>query len=155
MVIVCFVMSSCANNKINYKGVTTKNIGTNRCGIKNDDLTMNVASYDRGPVNGTIDEDMDSSISVEEAFSTWDFKQVVRVLESGIEWDSYVWTNLDTCYYFTMIPGDFYEDPNQELLWKTCRDFAVKVKDNKGKVIGSIDQNTACRNFGTHRWIVL
>lgn len=149
------ILSSCSNNTPNYKGVTPSTVGYHRCGIKDNSVTSNVATYYRGPVNGTIDEDGDKQISPEEAFSTWDFNQLVTVLESGIEWDSYVWTNIDTCYHFTIIAGEFYEDSSQGLLWKTCRDFALKVKDNKNKVIGRIDRNTACRNFGTHQWIVL
>jgi hypothetical protein len=150
-----FFLSSCANNTPNYNGITPKNLGVNRCGLHKDEMLFGLAGRYRGDVNGTIDEDGDNEISPEEAFSTWDFNQLTLVLESGIEWDSYVWTNIDTCYKFTMIPGEFYEDSSQGLLWKTCRDFAYKVKNNKGVEIGRVDKNTACRNFGTHQWIVM
>lgn len=153
--ILSLLSFSCSNNKPNYKGVTPKSVGINRCGIKDDQKTLTVSQYYRGPVNGGHDDDQDGHISATESFAYWDFQQLTMVLESGIEWDTYTWTNIDTCYFFTVIAGEFYEDSSQPLLWTTCRDFAFKVKDNLGKNLGGIDKNTACRNHGTHQWVVL
>jgi hypothetical protein len=80
-----------------------------KCGISND-LYSSVSRYHSGPINGGFDENSDGKVDHIEAFSSWDFSQLERVLHSGIEHKGYFWVNIDTCYQFHVTASDFYEN---------------------------------------------
>lgn len=112
-------------------------------------ITMN-----RGPIDGGFDENKDGKISSDEAFTSWDFFQITRVLHSGLEDQAYKWTNIDTCYRFEMKAGDFYEDKSQKAIWQTCRDITIDVYSPEKQFIGT-EKTKGCRNFATHEWDIL
>lgn len=113
--------------------------------------SLSLLSRDRGPVNGGTDENNDGDVDGLEAFTSWDFSQILRVLKSGTEDQPYQWTNIDTCYQFGMIAGDFFEDESMPKFYQTCRNFTVTVATPTGQVIGS-QSAKGCRNFATFEW---
>lgn len=130
------------------------NFGTSKCGVPTE-VYRSVKAKQRGPVDGGYDEDGDGKVSHIEAFTTWDFLQTESVLHSGIEYQEYTWTNIDTCYKFSVTAFDFYEDKSQPVLWQTCRKFRFHVIDPDGNRIGGSKEQVGCRNFGTHDWWLL
>lgn len=152
---VCVFLIACGpNNKPNYKGVTLKDVGKNRCGVS-DEITQRVLiKYIRGPVDGAFDENKDGQIDLNESFTNWDFNQTILVLMQGVDEKTISWTNLDTCYRFSITPHEFYENTRNKPIWQTCRSFTYSVKNNEGKIIGR-DAGKACRNFVTFEWVIL
>jgi len=123
------------------------------CGLSSHQVSA-LLSMDRGPIDGGFDENKDGRISSDEAFTTWDFLQITRVLHSGLEDQDYKWTNIDTCYQFTMRAGNFYEDKSQKAIWQTCRDITVDIYSPEKQFIGT-EKAKGCRNFSTHEWDIL
>jgi hypothetical protein len=128
-------------------------VPTSNCGLSSN-VYAAVKQYHRGPVNGGFDDNSDGKVDHIEAFSSWDFFQLERVLHSGIEHKEYFWANIDTCYKFHVIAFDFYEDRNMPVLYQTCRDFSYTVYSPKKILIGSSD-GKGCRNFTNHTWEIL
>ncbi|WP_138687370.1 MULTISPECIES: hypothetical protein [unclassified Pseudoalteromonas] len=125
----------------------------NNCGISNE-LYSSVSRYHRGPVNGGYDENHDGTIDHIEAFSSWDFSQLERVLHSGIEQKEYFWVNIDTCYQFHVVASDFYENKTMPVLYQTCRDFSYSVYSPNKELIGN-DTGTGCRHFTNQKWEIM
>ena len=125
----------------------------NDCGI-NANTATNVKRYDRGPVNGGYDENGDGKVDHIEAFSSWDFSQLERVLHSGVEHQEYYWINIDTCYRFNVTPQDFKEDKSQPVFYQTCRAFNYSVYSPDKRLIGT-DNGKGCRSFVDHSWEIL
>lgn len=126
---------------------------SNNCGI-NINTATNLKYYNRGPVNGGYDENGDGKVDHIEAFSSWDFSQLERVLHSGIEYQEYYWVNIDTCYSFKVTPLKFKEDKKQPVFYQTCRNFNYSVYSPNNVVIGS-DNGKGCRSFVDHSWEIL
>ena len=127
----------------------------NYCGISSTKATSLISNYlDRGPVNGGYDENGDGIVDKLEAFSHWDFSQVNRVLQSGVENQQYYWINIDTCYQFSITASDFYDDAVMPILYQTCRNFDVSVVSPDNLYLGKIDAK-ACRNFANQKWEIL
>lgn len=127
----------------------------NYCGVKSNIVKSLISNYpDRGPVNGGYDENNDGIVDELEAFSSWDFSQVNRVLQSGVEHKKYSWVNIDTCYQFSIIASDFYDDTSMPVFYQTCRNFDVYVNSSSNFFLGKIDAK-ACRNFANHQWEIL
>ena len=127
----------------------------NYCGVSSTKATSLISNYpDRGPVNGGYDENGDGIIDKLEAITYWDFSQINRVLQSGIENQKYKWVNIDTCYQFSITASDFYDDAAMPILYQTCRNFDVSViaPDNSG--LGKLGAK-ACRNFANQKWEIL
>lgn len=118
------------------------------------DLLLKVSQYNRGPINGGYDENHDGKIDHIEAFSSWDFSQLERVLHSGVEHKEYFWVNIDTCYQFHITAGDFYEDRTMPALYQTCRDFSYSVYSPNKELIGK-DSATGCRHFTNYKWEIM
>ncbi len=132
---------------------TSPSFGSSYCGGKIDSYkAANLKQRYRGADNGAQDTDRDGRIDFHESFSQWEFMQIDMVLQQGVEYKPYFWTNIDTCYSFRVVAGDFYEDKSKGVLYESaCRKFTVEVEDADGNYLGS-EKNHACRNFGTHRW---
>jgi hypothetical protein len=128
-------------------------ISSNKCSISND-LYSSVIRYDRGPANGGYDENHDGKVDHIEAFSSWDFSQLERVLHAGVEHKEYFWVNIDTCYQFHVTADDFYEDIKMPILYQTCRDFSYSVYSPDKKLVGK-DTGTGCRHFTNHNWEIM
>jgi hypothetical protein len=127
----------------------------NYCGISSTKATSLISNYpDRGPVNGGYDENGDGIVDKLEAFSHWDFSQVNRVLQSGVENQQYKWVNIDTCYQFSITASDFYDDSLMPILYQTCRNFDVSVISPDNSYLGNLDAK-ACRNFANQKWEIL
>lgn len=118
------------------------------------DLFFKVNQYYRGPINGGYDENNDGKVDHIEAFSSWDFSQLERVLHSGIEHKEYFWVNIDTCYQFHVTADDFHENKSMPVLYQTCRDFSYSVYSPEKELIGK-DSGTGCRNFSNHKWEIM
>ena len=125
----------------------------NNCNI-NTNTATNLNRYDRGPINGGYDENGDGKVDHIEAFSSWDFSQLERVLHSGIEHQEYYWVNIDTCYSFKVTPLDFKEDKSQPVFYQTCRAFTYSVHSPDKILIGT-DNGKGCRSFVDHSWEIL
>lgn len=125
----------------------------NYCDINTNTVT-NLKRYDRGSINGGYDENGDGKVDHIEAFSSWDFSQLERVLHSGIEYHEYYWVNIDTCYSFRVTPLKFKEDRNQPVFYQTCRNFNYSVYSPNKELIG-IDSGKGCRSFVDHSWEIL
>lgn len=111
---------------------------------------------ERGPVNGGYDENKNGTIETEEAFTRWDFNQIHDVMQYGSEANIYQWTNIDTCYQFTVMPSAFQEDPSNDPLWRTCRRFYFVVRNAVGdELVVGTTSGYACRNFATRRWMIV
>ena len=137
-----FIISSCSSLQL-----------PNNCGI-NTYIATNLQHYNRGPVNGGYDENGDGKVDHIEAFSSWDFSQLERVLHSGVEQQEYYWVNIDTCYSFKVTPLNFKEDQTQGFLYQTCRTFNYSVYSPDKELI-STDNGKGCRNFIKKNWEVL
>ncbi|MGB1200744.1 MAG: hypothetical protein ACPG5R_04210 [Cognaticolwellia aestuarii] len=124
-----------------------------QCGIDTF-IVAKVKQYNRGPVNGGYDENHDGKVDHIEAFSSWDFSQLERVLHSGIEHKEYFWVNIDTCYQFHVTADGFYEDKAMPVLYQTCRDFTYSVYSPEKILIGNY-KGTGCRHFTDHKWEIL
>ena len=57
-------------------------ITSSNCGLPTD-VYSKVKQYNRGPINGAIDDNHDGKIDQYEAFGHWDFEQLTRVFQSG------------------------------------------------------------------------
>lgn len=134
-------------------GCSSQPVIQSKCGISND-LYSSVSRYHRGPINGGYDENQDGKVDYIEAFSSWDFSQLERVLHSGIEHQEYFWVNIDTCYQFHVTADDFYENKTMPVLYQTCRDFIYSVYSPEKTLIGK-DKGTGCRHFTNHKWEIL
>lgn len=126
-------------------------INNSNCGLSAD-VFRKVKQYNRGPINGAIDDNNDGKIDQYEAFGHWDFEQLSRVFQSGDQDQEYKWTNIDTCYVFNVNAEDYFKDSKQGVLYQTCRKFTYSVTNPTGQKLGS---GQACRNFASHRWEVL
>ncbi len=127
----------------------------NYCGVSLIKATSLISNYpDRGPVNGGYDENGDGGVDKVEAFSHWDFSQVNRVLQFGVENQLYRWVNIDTCYQFSMTVSDFYDDAAMPILYQTCRNFDVAVISPDNSNLGKLNVK-ACRNFTNQKWEIL
>ena len=116
------------------------------------DKASNLLQRNRGFQNGAQDTNRDGRVDYHESFGQWDFWQIEMVLQQGTEHKEYFWTNIDTCYTFHTVAGDFFEDKSKGVLYESaCRKFTVKVYNDKDQYLG-MEQNQACRNFGTHKW---
>ncbi len=125
------------------------------CGVSSTKSTSLISNYpDRGPVNAGYDENGDGIVDKLEAFSHWDFSQVNRVLQSGIENQQYYWVNIDTCYQFSVKASDFYDDAAMPIFYQTCRNFDVSVISPDNSSLGKLDAK-ACRNFVNQKWEIL
>ena len=123
---------------------------SSRCGV--DPLKVqNLLKRDRGQLNGAIDSNQDGKIDYYETFAEWDFMQIEMVLQQGVEFQEYKWTNIDTCYAYDIKATGFYEDKTKGVLYMTCRNFVATAYNPAGRMVGS-EKNTACRNFATHKW---
>ena len=142
LVILLLLVTSCASS-----------LNGARCG-KSAEVVNNVSHYHRGLINGGYDENYDGKVDHIEAFSSWDFSQLERVLHSGIEHKEYFWVNIDTCYKFHVTAYDFYEDKTMPVLYQTCRDFTYSVYSPEKKLIGN-NKGTGCRHFTNHKWEIL
>jgi hypothetical protein len=131
------------------------NLVTNpTCGVPNH-VVSSLRAKERGPVDGGYDENGDGKVDYVEAFTMWDYAQTLSTINSGIEHQTYTWTNIDTCYKFYLTPMDFFEDETQPILWQTCRRFALNVIDQDGNHIGGNLNHVGCRNFGTREWTII
>lgn len=117
-------------------------------------VVTNLLQRNRGPVDGGTDENKDGTVDHIEAFTTWDFQQIIRVLHQGVEQQEYKWTNVDTCFQFNVTAGEYYEDPEMPLLWQTCRTFKFEVHSPSGKYLGS-EITHGCRNYTTMEWEIM
>jgi len=127
----------------------------NYCGVSSTKATSLISNYpDRGLVNGGYDENGDGIVDKLEAFAHWDFSQINRVLQSGIENQQYKWVNIDTCYHFSITASDFYDDAEMPILYQTCRHFDVSVVSPDNLYLGKLDAK-ACRNFANQTWEIL
>lgn len=124
-----------------------------KCGISSD-IYSSVSRYERGPINGGYDENLDGKVDHIEAFSSWDFSQLERVLHSGVEHKEYFWVNIDTCYQFHVTASDFYENKTMPVLYQTCRDFSYSVYSPNKELVGK-DSDTGCRHFTSHKWEIM
>ena len=127
----------------------------NYCGVSLTKATSLISNYpDRGPVNGGYDENRDGIVDKLEAFAYWDFSQVNKVRQSGVENQLYRWVNIDTCYQFSITASDFYDDAVMPILYQTCRNFTVAVISPDNSNLGKLDAK-ACRNFANQKWEIL
>lgn len=69
-------------------GCSSQPIPQSKCGLSRD-LYSSVSRYHRGPINSGYDENHEGTIDHIEAFSSWDFSQLERVLHSGVEHKEY------------------------------------------------------------------
>lgn len=112
----------------------------------------NLLDRPRGYNNGAQDNDGNGVVDYHESFGQWDFWQIEMVLQQGEGHKEYFWTNIDTCYTFHLMAGEVYEDESKGILYQSaCRLFIVKVYNDSDQMLG-VEQNHACRNFGTHLW---
>ncbi|MDT0603417.1 hypothetical protein [Thalassotalea castellviae] len=123
------------------------------CDISDDPYSSS-NHYDLGYTNGGYDENYDGKVDHIEAFSSWDFSQLERVLHSGIEHKDYFWVNIDTCFQFHVKASDFYENQTMPVFYQTCRDFSYSVYSPQKELIGK-DTGTGCRNFTNHKWEIM
>lgn len=135
---------------LNLSGCSVTN---SNCGLPAD-VYSKVKQYNRGPLNGAIDDNHDGKIDKYEAFGHWDFEQLSRVFQSGEANQEYIWTNIDTCYVFNVNAEDYFEDSKLGILYQTCRKFTYAVTNPTGQKVG-VGAGQACRNFATHRWEIL
>lgn len=155
MKIVSSVLGICLSvSTISYTPPASAFFGSNTCGLPLD-VYQSIKSKYRGTVDGGYDEDGDGRVDHIEAFTAWDYAQMMYVMHTGIEHQPYTWTNIDTCYKFHATPSDFFEDKSQPILWQTCRLFKFHVIDPKGNRVGGESRQKACRNFGTQEWTFL
>lgn len=125
------------------------------CGLSLPKATSLISNYPyRGAVNGGYDENGDGKVDKLEALGYWDFSQISRVLQSGIENQQYYWVNIDTCYQFLITASDFYDDVAMPILYQTCRNFGVSVISPDDSYLGKLDAK-ACRNFANQKWEIL
>ena len=143
ILVICAILIGCSSTLISSP----------KCGISND-LYSSVSRYHRGPVNGGYDENHDGKVDHIEAFSSWDFSQLERVLHSGVEHKEYFWVNIDTCYQFHVTASDFYENKTMPVLYQTCRDFSYAVYSPNKELIGN-DIGTGCRHFTNQKWEIM
>jgi len=125
------------------------------CGVKSDIVNQITSAFpNRISTDGGYDENGDGRVDTIESVTTWDFFQMTRVLNQGVEFKQYHWTNIDTCFKFKMIGENYYEDKTKPIVWRTCRTFTYNVMDHLGNPLGSTSGH-ACKNFGTHQWKIL
>lgn len=140
------------NNTPNFDSVSIGDVGKNRCDLPNELVTSILTKYqNRGNVNGAYDEDQNGIIDVDESFTVWDFHQLIYLIRRSKSNKTKTWTNVDTCYKFSIILLEYYEDKTQKAIWQTCRKFIYSVSDNLGKHVGQ-KLGKACRNFSTKNW---
>ncbi len=133
--------------------LTSCSVIPNHCGPPSH-LVTRVKQYDTGPLNGGFDENGDGYVDQFEAFSHWDFEQINRVLNAGKENTRYNWTNINTCYKFSVTPKQYVDMLSPGVLYPTCRQFTYQVFESNEDILGN-GSNIACRHFINHRWEIL
>ncbi len=129
--------------------------GKSACGVDREVVVSIISKFpNRRSTDGGYDENDDGKVDHIESVTSWDFLQMIRVLNEGTEHQPYKWTNIDTCYKFEMTSFTFYEDKSKPVVWRTCRTFKYNVEDQHGTILGNTTGN-ACKNFGTNEWAIL